>query len=78
VRLLDFGPALPVVGGLIFAVSGYTMWLSAAGRFRWRVLGIAVLVTLPAVFGQRDRTDVGLRLPAAAADDLLLLPAAKR
>ncbi len=46
VRLLDFGPALPVVGGLIFAVSGYTMWLSAMGRFRWRVLGIAVLVTL--------------------------------
>jgi len=46
VRLLDFGRALPVVGGLIFAVSGYTMWLSAAGRFRWRVLGIAVLITL--------------------------------
>jgi ABC-2 type transport system permease protein len=46
VRLLDFGPALLVVGGLIFAISGYTMWLSAAGRFRWRVLGIAVLVTL--------------------------------
>src|SRR5262249_52628467 len=29
VRLLDFGRAMPVVGGLIFAVSGYTMWLSA-------------------------------------------------
>jgi ABC-2 type transport system permease protein len=41
-----FGRALPLVGGLIFAVSGYTMWLSAAGRFRWRVLGVAVLVTL--------------------------------
>jgi ABC-2 type transport system permease protein len=41
-----FGPALWVVGGLLFAVSGYTMWLSAAGRFRWRVLGLAVLITL--------------------------------
>jgi ABC-2 type transport system permease protein len=46
VRLADFGRAMPVVAGLIFAVSGYTMWLSAMGRFRWRVLGIAVLVTL--------------------------------
>jgi ABC-2 type transport system permease protein len=46
VRVADFGPALWVVGGLIFAVSGYTMWLSALGRFRWRVLGVAVLVTL--------------------------------
>src|SRR5207244_11846638 len=36
VRLADFGPALVVVGGRIFAVSGYTMWLSALGRFRWR------------------------------------------
>ena len=42
----QFGPALWLVGGLIFAVSGYTMWLSAAGRFRWRVLGLAVLLTL--------------------------------
>jgi ABC-2 type transport system permease protein len=41
-----FGRALPLVAGLMFAVSGYTMWLSAAGRFRWRVLGVAVLVTL--------------------------------
>ncbi len=46
VRPADFGRGLPVVGGLIFAVSGYTMWLSAAGRFRWRVMGVAVLVTL--------------------------------
>jgi ABC-2 type transport system permease protein len=37
-----FGPALWLVGGLIFAVSGATMWLSAAGRSRWRVLGLAV------------------------------------
>jgi ABC-2 type transport system permease protein len=41
-----FGPALLMVGGLVFAVSGYTMWLSARGRFRWRVLGVAVFVTL--------------------------------
>jgi ABC-2 type transport system permease protein len=41
-----FGPALWNVGALLFAVSGYTMGLSAAGRFRWKVLGIAVFVTL--------------------------------
>jgi len=41
-----FGPALWNVGALIFAVSGYTMWLSAAGRFRWKVMGIAVFITL--------------------------------
>lgn len=46
IRPLDFGNALWAVGGLIFAVSGYTMWISALGRFRWRVLGIAVLITL--------------------------------
>lgn len=46
VRVADFGRGLWVVGGLIFAVSGYTMWISALGRFRWRVLGVAVLVTL--------------------------------
>jgi len=40
------GPALWNVGALIFAVSGYTLWISACGRFRWRVLGVAVLVTL--------------------------------
>jgi ABC-2 type transport system permease protein len=43
---VKFGPALWIVGGLIFAVCGYTMWLSAAGRFRWRVLGLAVFLTL--------------------------------
>jgi len=43
---LRFGPALLVVAGLMFAVSGLTMWLSAAGRFRWRVLGLAVLLIL--------------------------------
>jgi len=41
-----FGPALWAVGGLLFAISGYTMALSAFGRYRWRVLGLAVFVTL--------------------------------
>jgi ABC-2 type transport system permease protein len=39
------GPALWNAAALLFAISGYTMALSAAGRFRTRVLGIAVLVT---------------------------------
>jgi ABC-2 type transport system permease protein len=39
-------PALANVAALIFAVSGYTLWLSARGRFRYRVLGVAVLATL--------------------------------
>ncbi len=43
---LRFWAALPVVGGLIFAVSGLTMFLSSLGRFRWRVLGLAFLVLL--------------------------------
>jgi ABC-2 type transport system permease protein len=46
VRLLDFGPGLLPVAGLIFAVSGYTMALSASARYRWRVLGLAVFITL--------------------------------
>ncbi len=41
-----FGPALWNVGALVFAISGTTMWLSARGRFRGRVLGAAVLLTL--------------------------------
>lgn len=41
-----FGPALVNVAALIFAVTGYTMWISASGRFRGRVLAIAVFVTL--------------------------------
>ncbi len=44
--LAAFGPSLWAVGGLLFAVSGYTMWLSACGRYRWRVLGLAVFLTL--------------------------------
>lgn len=46
VRPMEFGRAQVVVGGLIFAVCGYTMWLSSAGRYRLRVLGVAVLLTL--------------------------------
>jgi ABC-2 type transport system permease protein len=46
VRPAAFGPALACVAALVFAVSGVTMWLSARGRFRWRVLGVAVLLTL--------------------------------
>ncbi|MBY0527172.1 MAG: hypothetical protein K2R98_27500 [Gemmataceae bacterium] len=41
-----FGRGLWSSGALLFAVSGYTMWLSASGRFRWRVMGLAVFVTL--------------------------------
>jgi ABC-2 type transport system permease protein len=39
-------PAMLNVAALLCAVSGYTLWLSAAGRFRGRVLGVAVLLTL--------------------------------
>jgi ABC-2 type transport system permease protein len=46
IRPLEFGKALWLVGGLIFAVLGVTMWLSSAGRYRLRVLGIAVLIVL--------------------------------
>jgi ABC-2 type transport system permease protein len=45
-RPTDFLPALWVVGGLVFAMSGYTMWLSAAGSSRWRTLGLSVFLTL--------------------------------
>lgn len=41
-----FAPGLVNVALLLFALSGLTMWLSAAGRFRWRVLGVAVMVAL--------------------------------
>jgi ABC-2 type transport system permease protein len=43
---LVFMGALPSIAALLFAVSGYSMWLSAAGRYRGRVMGIAVLLTL--------------------------------
>lgn len=41
-----FGPALFNVALLVFAVSGYTMWFSSAGRFRGRVLGLVIVLTL--------------------------------
>jgi ABC-2 type transport system permease protein len=43
---MAFGPALVSVAALIFAVAGFTMALSARGRFRWRVLGTAVFLFL--------------------------------
>jgi ABC-2 type transport system permease protein len=46
VNPLRFAAALPNVALLVFAVSGYTVWLSSMGRFRWRVMGSAVLLTL--------------------------------
>ena len=46
IDLAAFGPSLWAVGGLLFAISGYTIALSACGRYRWRVLGLAVFVTL--------------------------------
>jgi ABC-2 type transport system permease protein len=39
-------PGLWNMAAMLFAVSGYTIWISAAGRSRNRVLGLAVLVTL--------------------------------
>jgi ABC-2 type transport system permease protein len=61
----DFGRALPAVAGLLFALSGLTLWLSSAGRFRWRVLGLAVFVTLIQflvnVIGQLDETFAWMR-----------------
>jgi ABC-2 type transport system permease protein len=60
-----FGRALPAVGGLLFAVTGMTLWLSAAGRFRWRVLGLAVFAVLVQflvnVIGQLDETFAWMR-----------------
>ena len=41
-----FGPALWNMGALMFAISGYTMWLSALGRQRGKVMGLAVLISL--------------------------------
>jgi ABC-2 type transport system permease protein len=46
VDVAAFGPGLWNVGALLFAVSGMTMALSAAGRFRGRVIGLAVLLVL--------------------------------
>jgi ABC-2 type transport system permease protein len=46
VDLWRFGPALFNVGLLIFAHTGVTLAISAAGRLRGKVLGVAVLVSL--------------------------------
>lgn len=46
IDLAAFGPGLVVIAGLLFAVSGQTMALSAAGRFRGRVLGLAIFLVL--------------------------------
>jgi beta-exotoxin I transport system permease protein len=43
---MAFGPALVNVAGLLFSLSGLTMALSAVGRFRNRVIGVAVLMAL--------------------------------
>lgn len=42
----ELGPGLWNVASLLFAVSGYTMLLSARGRSRNRVIGLAILLTL--------------------------------
>ena len=39
-------PALANVAALVFALSGFTLWLSAGGRFRGRVLSLAVFLVL--------------------------------
>ncbi len=41
-----FLPALVNVAALVFALSGFTLWLSSRGRFRGRVLGGAVFIVL--------------------------------
>lgn len=41
-----YGWGLWNTGALMFAISGYTMWLSAGGRQRGKVMGLAVLLTL--------------------------------
>jgi ABC-2 type transport system permease protein len=46
IRLEDFARAAINSAALMFAVSGYTIFLSAIGRYRWRVLGVALGVTL--------------------------------
>ena len=39
-------PALANLAGLVFAISGITMAISACGRSRWKVIGLSVLVML--------------------------------
>jgi ABC-2 type transport system permease protein len=42
----EFAPCLVNVGALLFAISGYTIWMSSCGRARWKVLGAVIFVTL--------------------------------
>jgi ABC-2 type transport system permease protein len=60
VNPLLFFPAVLNAAAFLFAVSGVTMWLSAMGRFRGRVLGVAILV----VIVQFAMNVVGQMLPA--------------
>lgn len=46
VYLIQMPAASLQVAALLFAVSGYTTWLSASGRIRNRVMGISVVITL--------------------------------
>ncbi len=45
-NVADFGAPLVNVAAFLFALSGLTMWISAAGRYRWRVIGLAVVLVL--------------------------------
>jgi ABC-2 type transport system permease protein len=40
------GPSLFNTGALLFAISGFTIWLSSRGRARWKVLGVAISAIL--------------------------------
>jgi ABC-2 type transport system permease protein len=46
VEVERFAGALFNVAALLFAIGGYTLALSAIGRFRWRVMSVALGVTL--------------------------------
>jgi ABC-2 type transport system permease protein len=41
-----FVPGLVNAAALMFAITGFTLWLSSLGRFRARVMGLAVLIVL--------------------------------
>ena len=45
-----YAPAMLSVAMFIFAVSGYVMWISSMGRFRTRVVGVTVLITILQLF----------------------------
>jgi ABC-2 type transport system permease protein len=40
------GPSLLNTAALLFAISGFTIWVSSRGRARWKVLGVAISVIL--------------------------------